>query len=206
MFDTNPSFVVAQTGSYVPLAPLPGTGITTNSPNTDLSHYVKGMFALLIGIAAALAVIMIMIGGIQYMSTDAISGKSEGKDKITQALYGLLLAIVCYLILYTINPNILNFEILRSVTTTPSTEPPPPDWVEGKINKISKCFTSSTSPFTEKTLWTYPYLTGTNVSSGLSFSEVNKNCEEDVPKIGLHDPPTPPCILETIRCENVPPL
>lgn len=69
------------------------------------------MFQLLIGIAAALAVIMIVIGGIEYMSTDAISGKSDGRKKIENALWGLALAISSYLILSTIDPYFLNSDI-----------------------------------------------------------------------------------------------
>jgi len=45
------------------------------------------------------------------MSTDAYSGKSEGKKKITNALLGLLLAGLSWVILYTINPKILDIRI-----------------------------------------------------------------------------------------------
>lgn len=108
-------FVFSQGSNYIPLAPLPNAA---PAAGTNFSVYVKGLFALLIGIAAVLAVIMIVIGGVEYMSTDAVSGKSEGKDKITQALYGLFLAIACWLILYTINPNLLNFDVINSVPVT----------------------------------------------------------------------------------------
>lgn len=94
--------------TYEPLAPLPiGPGGSNEMP-TQLATYLPAMFQFLIGIAGVLAVIMIVIGGIQYMSTDAIYGKTAGKEKITQALGGLLLAMVSWLILYTVNPNILN--------------------------------------------------------------------------------------------------
>lgn len=96
----------AATGEYVPLSPLPdGSGGVMNSP--DLTTYLIGMFKLLIGVAGALAVVMIVIGGIQYMSTDAIYGKKDGKEKINRALGGLLLALVSWLILNSINPKIL---------------------------------------------------------------------------------------------------
>jgi len=45
------------------------------------------------------------------MSTDAYSGKSEGKKKITNALIGLLLAGLSWVILYTINPRILDINL-----------------------------------------------------------------------------------------------
>jgi hypothetical protein len=54
---------------------------------------------------------MIVIGGVQYLSTDAISGKNEGRKKIENALGGLLLAILAWLILNTINPELLNIKI-----------------------------------------------------------------------------------------------
>jgi len=76
-----------------------------------------------------LAVIMIIWGGIQYMSTDAISGKSEAKNTIQNAIWGLLLAISAWLILNTINPDLvkfnLNIEPIKPSTTsdTSSTTP-----------------------------------------------------------------------------------
>ncbi len=109
-------------GEYEPLEPLSNT-LTNQSVSTNLAQYARGLFGLLIGVAAGLAVIMIIIGGIQYMSTDAISGKSEGKEKIRQALYGLLLAMASWLILFTINPELLDFGLLNSIPQTPVVTP-----------------------------------------------------------------------------------
>ena len=92
---------------YVPLVPLPGVGSGSNKSITNFSQYVRGMFQFLIGLAALLAVVQIIFGGIEYMTTDAISGKSAGKERINQALLGLLLAIGAWLVLSTIDPNIL---------------------------------------------------------------------------------------------------
>ncbi len=94
--------------NYKPLIPLPIGPNGSNETPTELSKYLPAMFQFFIGIAGVLAVVMIVIGGIQYMSTDAVYGKSAGKEKIAQALGGLLLAIVAWLILYSINPNLLN--------------------------------------------------------------------------------------------------
>ena len=52
-----------------------------------------------------------MIGGLQYMSTDKISGKEDGKDKITQALLGVILILLSVVILEIINPDILQFDL-----------------------------------------------------------------------------------------------
>lgn len=124
--------VSAQTLDYTPLAPLPGIGGDGAKVN-DLASYVEAMFRLLIGIAAALAVIMIMVGGIQYMSTATISGKGEGLGKINHALMGLLLAIGAWLILSTVNPATLEFKF------NPAVPPPPPPEKSGIFILARRC-------------------------------------------------------------------
>lgn len=111
--------------NYTPLAPLPGTTVTVGGEEVaELNTYIPGIFRLTIAIAGALAIIMIVVGGVEYLSTDAISGKTEGKSKITNALIGLLLAISAFIILNTINPQILNFDL--SIKRPPEILPPPP--------------------------------------------------------------------------------
>lgn len=114
-----PFFVGAQVLDYQPLAPLPGIG-DDNRPVNNLPQYLVSIFRLAIGLAAGLAVIMIMIGGIEYMSTDAIGGKENGKNKIKQALSGLLLAVGAWLILYTVDPSLVTFNL--NITSPPPLE------------------------------------------------------------------------------------
>ncbi len=75
----------------------------------NLGNFLSKTFNFGIAIAVALSVIMIIIGGIQYMTTDSWNKKEEGKERIRNALYGLGLALVSWLILYTINPNLVDF-------------------------------------------------------------------------------------------------
>jgi hypothetical protein len=102
--------VMAQdSDTYTLLAPLPG--LTEISQDKALEKYVPYVFNLAIGIAAITAVVMIVFGGFQYMTSDAIGGKSEGKDRIKNAIFGLVLVIGAWLILYTINPNLLTLNL-----------------------------------------------------------------------------------------------
>jgi hypothetical protein len=57
-----------------------------------------------------LAVGFIIFGGITYMTTDSFSGKTEGKEHLTNAIGGLIFLIGGYLIFLQINPNILNID------------------------------------------------------------------------------------------------
>lgn len=107
---------LAQTSNqkeYVVLAPLPGVGTESNGTTkiSNLAQYITGMFKFLIGLTALLAVIMIIFGGIEYMTTDVISNKSAGKERIKNAILGLLLAVGSWLILNTIDPDILKIKI-----------------------------------------------------------------------------------------------
>ena len=94
---------------YTPLAPLPGT--TNEKGTTDIQTYIPGVFNLAIGIAGVLAVLMIIIGGVEYVTTDAIQGKSEGKARIQNALCVLVIVLVSWILLYTINPKLTVFNL-----------------------------------------------------------------------------------------------
>ncbi len=102
---------------YVVLAPLPGitdTGClgTEKGCTTTLERYLPQMFNLIIGIAAVLAFMVITFGGVTYATSDALQGKQDGKTHVENGIYGLLLVIGAWIILYTINPQILNFSLL----------------------------------------------------------------------------------------------
>lgn len=114
---------LAQT-EYELLAPIPLSGPSSgDTPKTTPGPYIKGIFILIIAIAGGLAVVKIIFGGIQYMSTDAFEGKSEAKTTIQNAIWGLLLVISAWLILYTINPKLVEFDlnipVQEGTTVTP---------------------------------------------------------------------------------------
>lgn len=118
-FFTHFSIAAAQ-AEVTLLSPLPDTGASE-----PFNTYLPIIFNLAIGISGVLAVIVIIIGGLQYMSTDAISGKSDGRNKITAALTGLVFVLAAYLILQTINPNLVRFSLpVVGVNVTRTAAPP----------------------------------------------------------------------------------
>jgi type IV secretory pathway VirB2 component (pilin) len=102
--------------TYTLLAPLPfmeGDSQTIDTQKSDTNpcpfgNYLNILIKIFLGICAVLAVIMIVMGGIEYMTSDLASSKESGKKTITSAILGLLLALGAYLILKTINPELLN--------------------------------------------------------------------------------------------------
>ncbi|MDP3725713.1 MAG: hypothetical protein Q8R36_00775, partial [bacterium] len=108
--------------TYAPLSPLPGSGSTISGAGTV--KYLQDIIFLAIGIAIVLAVLMLVIGGVQYMASDAFTSKDDAKDRMTMALFGLLIAFGAYLLLDAINPQLTTFKLPSGVgidikTSTP---------------------------------------------------------------------------------------
>ncbi len=129
---TNPTTgCVEGPGEYCLLQPLPqiGTKVSLTSSTdtecdaknpdniTSLGCYMNKIIRLIIGICGMLAVLMLVIAGIQYMSTDAISGKEHAKERILNAVLGLILALGSYAILNTISSSLVRQNISISEAT-----------------------------------------------------------------------------------------
>ncbi|KKQ33857.1 MAG: hypothetical protein US45_C0004G0018 [Candidatus Nomurabacteria bacterium GW2011_GWA1_37_20] len=106
--------------------------------NTEkgFGSYLNLMIKIFIGLCAVLSVVMIVIGGLEYMTSELISSKEAGKEKVTGALLGLLIALGAYALLFTINPDLLKSDInppdatvttptaiVKPAVTTPSLQP-----------------------------------------------------------------------------------
>lgn len=102
-------------GQYCLLEPLPiGAGQVYDKYDpevTTATDYINLAIKVFISIIGALGVIMIVLGGVQYMTTDAISKKEGGKEMITNAIFGLILALASWLLLNTINPHLTDIRI-----------------------------------------------------------------------------------------------
>ena len=115
---------------YQPLSPLPGTTGTT------LGGYLTGLFKLVIGIAIILAVVMMILSGLEYMVSEAVGKKEEAIKKINAALFGLLLTFGSYVFLNTINPALVDFKLNIETAIVTDTRPPgDPGWYCQYANK-----------------------------------------------------------------------
>ena len=76
-----------------------------------LAGTLNQLFYVGLVVTVALALAMVIRGGIQYMTTDGGSGKGDAKKRIQAALGGLVLAFSAILILNTINPGLTRLDI-----------------------------------------------------------------------------------------------
>lgn len=97
---------------FVPLQTV--GGVIEKGSDQRLGDFLNGVFRIGVGAAALLAVLMITIGGFEYMTSTIPGVKADGKSRIVGAILGLLLILLSWLILNIINPDILSFDLFRS--------------------------------------------------------------------------------------------
>lgn len=109
---------------FVALAPIPGLTDIQYAPN-GLAAFFNNLYKFAIGIAATLAVVEIIWGGLNISTQDSVSKKEEGKERIQNAIFGLVLVLSPVLVFSLINPNILNLSLnLPKIDlTTPTVQP-----------------------------------------------------------------------------------
>jgi len=101
------------------IVPLNKIGLTQG--DQPLNKLFNQLFYVGLIAAVILAIVMIIRGGVEYMTIDAISSKENGKNRIKAALGGLLLAFSAIVILNTINPGLtslnIKFEALKQINS-----------------------------------------------------------------------------------------
>ncbi|MDB4991945.1 MAG: hypothetical protein JWL75_190 [Parcubacteria group bacterium] len=127
---TNTKCVVATATCNVPAATTPAAGnqegvatapftALTQLPQIDsattaktLPLFLNQLYKICIGAGAALAVIMIMIGGVQIMTSQgSVTSNEKAKSHIQNAILGLILILAPTIVFSIINPDILKLNI-----------------------------------------------------------------------------------------------
>lgn len=84
-------------------------------------NFANTAFRAAIAIGAMLAVLQLVRAGFMYMTSDVWSDKSRATEIMQNAVTGLLILLAIWLILYQINPQILNLDILQNAPQVGST-------------------------------------------------------------------------------------
>ena len=89
--------------------------------------YLQAIYRIGIGACFVLGVIMFTWAGIEYILSEAMNTKKDAQNRMQNALIGLAIALVSYILLNTINPDLLKFTSLNTSTTkTPTITPVTP--------------------------------------------------------------------------------
>src|SRR3989339_370287 len=92
-------------------APIQKNGLIESSV---IGQYISGLYQYLLAVSTVVAIVMVMIGGLQYALGAASSGQVEkGKTRIKSGITGLALLLSAYLILYLVNPRLVKQDVLQ---------------------------------------------------------------------------------------------
>lgn len=152
---------------YAPMETLPGFEKTADFVTFISNVYKFGIWA--VGICA---LIMIVIGGYMYAASGGNNASMEkAKGFITDAIVGLVLALLAYLILYVINPELVKIKMAAAVTlpTTP-TVPGPPSSLPSSIETAAATLSANTN-VTLSSLGDCKNTSGTAVSPSNNLSQ-----------------------------------
>lgn len=97
---------ISMLAGYTLQAPFGG-----NTSVTDLPDYISKIYIFAMGTVGIAALFALVLGGVQYITSTVIEQKADAKDRIIKALIGLAIALGSYLILYTINPDLVSLKI-----------------------------------------------------------------------------------------------
>lgn len=104
-----------------------GTGTTTcleipllgKTEVDNPAEYLTMIYQLSVGLGVALAAVMIVVGGIQWIASQDNPGKvKEAQGRITGAVIGLVILLGSYLILHFINPDLTDLGKWQNVQET----------------------------------------------------------------------------------------
>jgi len=99
----------------------------TSVGDANLIGYLENLYNFGISITGILAIFMIAVGAFAYIVTSAgnPSKMMDAKEKITNALIGLIIALTAYLLLYVINPDLVKGTLNAPTTAIETVENPP---------------------------------------------------------------------------------
>jgi len=86
---------------------------TPQNSSNWVGVYIVAIYKYGVGIIGIVAAVVMMFGGILWLTAGGDSGKvSEAKEWIKASLYGLIIALTSYTMLYIINPDLVSFASL----------------------------------------------------------------------------------------------
>lgn len=104
------SAIATTTAEYLIIKDLPFV-----KDSVDFRSYVSGVFQLGLGVAITLSVVMLVINGIQYSFSDLPGIKTADKNRMGTIVLWFFFGTGSWLILYTINPNYIEFDFITSL-------------------------------------------------------------------------------------------
>ena len=125
--NTNPpAFCTGGNCTYTALEPLPGLP-NVYGPGTQgsFTNLIGNVLTILLALGAIVAVGVLVVGGVTYMFSDVVVKKSGAIKHIQNALWAILILAGSWLILNTVNPQLVTFSLTFNPTGPAATSAAP---------------------------------------------------------------------------------
>ncbi len=127
---------------YTLLEPIPGQ---PQNSNPTFCALLNTLFTVLIYLGGMIAVLFLVLGGITYMVSEVVDKRSAARERIKAALWGLLLLLMSWIILNTINPQLIGACNMVTPTQTGVYYPTPQTLPTG-FAAINDCYSAGGVP------------------------------------------------------------
>ena len=77
---------------------------------TFIGDYIIGIYKFMLAAGAIIAVVLIMISGVEYMVKAGAGQVQQAKERIRNSLIGIVILLSSYVLLNTVNPNLVLFK------------------------------------------------------------------------------------------------
>jgi hypothetical protein len=112
--------IAALLGYFAPSSPVKAVETLINYPaigaeditwESSLPQIIKYIYLFAVGICGAVALLSILLGAIKYIGASGNPSKmGDAKEQIFSAILGVVILLSSYLILNTINPDLVNLQ------------------------------------------------------------------------------------------------
>jgi len=92
---------------------IPISGLTKGTPIKDPGVYFNKIYTFAVSAVMVVAIITVIYAGLLWMTSPYIVQKKEAMDRMTGVALGVLLLLSTNLILKTINPNLVNWDLSK---------------------------------------------------------------------------------------------
>ncbi len=104
---------------FIPDIILPGQFERVEIDSSLMSKYFRALYVYMVYIVSIIAVVMIIYGGLKWVAAAGNSAQiNDAKDVITNAVIAIVIGLTSYVLLYVINPKLLNLSLPLGDTVT----------------------------------------------------------------------------------------
>lgn len=122
----------------------------------DIGEYLARVYRWAVPVAAILAVVVIMVAGLLWIVSGVAEQKATAQQWIRNALIGLLLALGSYVILQTINPDLVRLSLPRTMIVLPAELRAPADAARCSATNEALCRSNAKCEWVNNSCRTIP--------------------------------------------------